>query len=406
VLAVAIQAQGSILGVLEVFSSQPSVFDSTHVAALQQIANVLAPLAALVSEQVEPPVADRFSAVAAESVPRAPERSEGPPSAIPVEAPKRLVDSPSPTVRPESVSPAAWPEILQAVKKRVPHSFAKKFSVVRAFLAGIVTLIVFVLLFLFGGSLLRAIRTSSTTAATAVRLASGGPRPDEGTIDPTGASARDKIEATRIDSAYRPLVERASSKELLHASPAATKPAESIAAASVPTEPPIDAPAVEPSPVAAASAPPPVVLDSHPVRTTQAETGAAPSLDAAMVAPTAESALAGMTPAVNASVRPAPRVNADLPVPVGGQIKQPLLVSQVSPEYPALARQTGIQGVVVVEIVIEKSGSVGDVKVVSGPPVLRQAAVDAVRRWKYQITLLDGEPVAVRMSVTIRFTYS
>jgi protein TonB len=108
----------------------------------------------------------------------------------------------------------------------------------------------------------------------------------------------------------------------------------------------------------------------------------------------------------SAHALPAPVRGANLLVPVGDQIKKPLLVSQVLPEYPALARQAHIQGAVVVEILIEKSGRVGDVKVVSGPPALRQAAVDAVRRWKYQTTLLNGQPMAVRMSVTIRFTYS
>jgi hypothetical protein len=121
VLAVPVQAQGSILGVLEVFSSQPRAFDSTHAAVLQQIANVLAPLLALLSEQLEQPVANLFSAVAAGSIPWAPERSEDLPSDILVRTPERLVDSPSPAARPEPVSSVAWLEILHAVKKRVPQ---------------------------------------------------------------------------------------------------------------------------------------------------------------------------------------------------------------------------------------------------------------------------------------------
>jgi TonB family protein len=75
----------------------------------------------------------------------------------------------------------------------------------------------------------------------------------------------------------------------------------------------------------------------------------------------------------------------------------------VTPQYPEPARQAGTQGDVVVRITVDKAGRVGDAKAISGPPALRQAAIDAVQRWKYEPATVDGQPVAVQMTVTIRF---
>lgn len=84
-------------------------------------------------------------------------------------------------------------------------------------------------------------------------------------------------------------------------------------------------------------------------------------------------------------------------------MKQPKLVSSVMPVYPLSAREANIQGDVVIDTQISPKGSVTSMKVISGPTMLRQAALDALRRWKYQPSQLDGKPVAVQMLVTIRF---
>jgi len=78
-------------------------------------------------------------------------------------------------------------------------------------------------------------------------------------------------------------------------------------------------------------------------------------------------------------------------------------VSSVLPVYPAVARDTGTEGDVVIDTTIDKTGKVTSMKVVSGPPMLRQAAVDALRQWKYEPSKLNGEPVPVQLTVTIKF---
>ncbi|MGB7728067.1 MAG: energy transducer TonB [Candidatus Acidiferrum sp.] len=91
------------------------------------------------------------------------------------------------------------------------------------------------------------------------------------------------------------------------------------------------------------------------------------------------------------------------PVRVGGRVKQPTLITRVDPRYPPLAIQTHMQGTVVVDAVIDEHGDVVEVKVVSGPPLLIQSALDAVRQWKYQPTFLNDQPVAVQLNVIVEF---
>jgi protein TonB len=101
-------------------------------------------------------------------------------------------------------------------------------------------------------------------------------------------------------------------------------------------------------------------------------------------------------PAVPQAPSPAP-----IRVSVGAQ--QAHLVDQVLPIYPPLAKAARVQGIVVLEAVIAKDGSVQDLRVVSGHQLLIQAAIDAVSRWRYQPTLLNNEPVEVITTVTVTF---
>lgn len=91
------------------------------------------------------------------------------------------------------------------------------------------------------------------------------------------------------------------------------------------------------------------------------------------------------------------------PVRVGGRVQPPRLVRNIQPIYPPLAKQTRTQGTVVLDCIIDTQGNVTQVKLVSGHPLLVEAALDAVRQWKYQPTLLNGQPVAVEMQVTVNF---
>jgi TonB family protein len=87
-----------------------------------------------------------------------------------------------------------------------------------------------------------------------------------------------------------------------------------------------------------------------------------------------------------------------------GIVHAPTLLKKVNPIYPDDAMAAGIQGVVVLDIVIGENGSVIQAEVMRSIPELDQAALDAVGQWIYEPTLLNGEPVEVEMAVTVNFT--
>jgi len=91
------------------------------------------------------------------------------------------------------------------------------------------------------------------------------------------------------------------------------------------------------------------------------------------------------------------------PLPVGGDVKSAKLLSSVAPVYPQLAKTQRVSGDVKVDALIDANGRVTTMKVVSGPTLLHQAAMDALRQWKYQPATLDGKPVAMHLTVTLQF---
>jgi len=99
-----------------------------------------------------------------------------------------------------------------------------------------------------------------------------------------------------------------------------------------------------------------------------------------------------------------PKVAAPQRIRVSQGVTQGLLIRKVTPPYPPLARQARIQGSVVLQAVISKEGSIQGLKVQSGPPLLVQAAIDAVKQWKYKPYILNGEPVEVDTQVTVTFS--
>jgi protein TonB len=90
-------------------------------------------------------------------------------------------------------------------------------------------------------------------------------------------------------------------------------------------------------------------------------------------------------------------------VRVGSNLKGPRQTYAVQPEYPVLARQTHLSGVVIVSAVIDEHGNVVGARALSGHPLLIPAALKAVLQWKYEPTLLNGTAVAVEMEVTVHF---
>ena len=80
------------------------------------------------------------------------------------------------------------------------------------------------------------------------------------------------------------------------------------------------------------------------------------------------------------------------------------LAHQIAPLYPSQARQARIQGTVLLQAVIGKDGTVQDVHALSGHPMLTQAAVDAVRKWRYKPYYLNGEPGEAVTEINVKFT--
>jgi periplasmic protein TonB len=91
------------------------------------------------------------------------------------------------------------------------------------------------------------------------------------------------------------------------------------------------------------------------------------------------------------------------PAVTSGKVEMPKLISSPEPIYPAAARAQSLEGVVVLDALVDATGKVAEVKALSGPMLLRQAAIDALRKWKYQPGQVDGQPTAVHTNVNIRF---
>jgi len=102
-------------------------------------------------------------------------------------------------------------------------------------------------------------------------------------------------------------------------------------------------------------------------------------------------------------VAPPPPPKAPTRVKVGGSVQEAMIIDRPSPPYPPLARQARIQGNVVLHAIIDKDGNVTQLEVVSGHPLLVQAALAAVKQWRYHPTVLNGEPVEVETQITVSF---
>jgi protein TonB len=88
---------------------------------------------------------------------------------------------------------------------------------------------------------------------------------------------------------------------------------------------------------------------------------------------------------------------------VGQGVKAPRLILGPQPVYPVLARQAKISGAVVIDAVIDTQGNIVEMRTVSGHPILALAAMEALRHWKYEPTILGGEAFPVELLVTITF---
>ncbi len=105
------------------------------------------------------------------------------------------------------------------------------------------------------------------------------------------------------------------------------------------------------------------------------------------------------TPVPQSAPAPAPA----MPIHVAGNVQRAKLSHTVQPVYPPIAVAAGIQGTVSLHVIIARDGSVAQVQFISGPPLLVYSAIEAVKQWRYQPTLVDGRPVEVDTTVDVSF---
>ena len=91
------------------------------------------------------------------------------------------------------------------------------------------------------------------------------------------------------------------------------------------------------------------------------------------------------------------------PITVGGEVKPAKLLSSVAPVYPEMARKQRVSGDVTIDASVDSAGRVAATRVISGPALLHQAAIDAVKQWKYQPATLNGQATAMHLTVTVQF---
>lgn len=91
------------------------------------------------------------------------------------------------------------------------------------------------------------------------------------------------------------------------------------------------------------------------------------------------------------------------PIRVGGNVLESRLIRKVNPIYPEAAKRERISGRVILNVIVDEQGNVSDIRISRGHPLLNEAAVSAVKQWKYSPTLINGEPVPITATVTVFF---
>jgi len=101
-----------------------------------------------------------------------------------------------------------------------------------------------------------------------------------------------------------------------------------------------------------------------------------------------------------------PKVKAEAPkkINISGGVAQGMLLNKTAPSYPPIAKAARVSGTVVLQAMISKTGTIENLRVISGPAMLQQAALEAVKSWRYRPYLLNGDPVEVETTVNVVFT--
>jgi protein TonB len=140
-----------------------------------------------------------------------------------------------------------------------------------------------------------------------------------------------------------------------------------------------------------------------------------PGVVSAAISGTSGNALDGLVPTLMITPAAPPTTTVKPPVPtptpaspvhVGGAVQEGKLIFGPRPAYPRIAVMARIQGTVRIQAIIERDGIIGHLQVLSGPPMLTKAALDAVQQWRYKPTLLNGQPVEVITEIDVHFALS
>ncbi len=119
---------------------------------------------------------------------------------------------------------------------------------------------------------------------------------------------------------------------------------------------------------------------------------------------TAGGVIGGIIGGIPSAAPPPPKPATPQRIRLGGNVAAASCIRCTSPQFPPLARAARIQGAVVLHAIIGKDGTIQNLTVVSGSPMLAPAALQAVQQWRYRPTQLNGEPVEVDTQITVNFT--
>ena len=162
---------------------------------------------------------------------------------------------------------------------------------------------------------------------------------------------------------------------------------------------------------AAVSAPAPIAIETTPLVPTllhpdgpAVDTPALPVIDIGDAHSSLPAGINSAAPAgPHVSAGPPAATVSSKPLAVSSGVLAGYLIAPIRPEYPQIARITRTEGSVVIEAIISRTGTIESTHIVSGPPMLQQAAMDAVRQARYRPFLLNGQPTEVQTTITINF---
>jgi protein TonB len=175
------------------------------------------------------------------------------------------------------------------------------------------------------------------------------------------------------------------------APPPPPPPPMQTARAAQPTPPPANAFA---APIEA-----PLEIQPEPTGVAIAEAGVPGGVEGGIV-----SGIVGSVPAVVEGPPPPPPVPQG-PVRIGGQVSAPALLKRVEPIYPAIAQAASIDGIVILDAIVDERGRIQSLKLLRGHPLLAKAAIDAVEQWEYEPLKLNGKPTPFELSVSLWFHF-